>query len=540
MAKKKRSLKQYENGGTVTPSTSSNPWLGFAQMIPNLSDSIIDLVENNPKAFSKQPIINATTMRNMVSPYSHFAMGGVAGIDESQLAELQQLADEQGITIEELIAMMTGQEQEEELTNEEATELMDEEEQFAMGGLVGKRNIEVEGDEVVETPNGQVSIVAGPSHSKGGVDITVPSGTEIFSKRLKIDGKTMAQRKLERTERLNKLQKLLEKNPLDKILKSTIQRTTEVVGFEEEQDMQIQNAAQAIYNAPKQKFATGGSVYGYDGVPVDDGVPQPRFNIPYMNFLNLDLLGITDGIPVPSISVPKTLTDQLGGSADKIAAVPQPTTQPAAKSRKMKMTLGDYIGMGGNLFNAVAPLINTDNNADAQKPNVNRFLGFGKDAIDQNSIAQNVAAGLRTSSLTDIGTSVAGARARARNSAMSVNTIRALDAVTDMGANRSVVATNDAFAKQMIGLLGQRGQLENIKDKMEMTGEVARDIEDKADIDNYFTNKAENLVNFGTNIQGIGRSLNQAKGNQVNMNLLRQLSQYGLEFDDEGNLISTR
>jgi hypothetical protein len=73
-----------------------------------------------------------------------------------------------------------------------------------------------------------------------------------------------------------------------------------------------------------------------------------------------------------------------------------------------------------------------------------------------------------------------------------------------------------------------------------MGAEQQRDIADKMDTDNFYSNRAANLVNFGTNIQGAGRSLNVAKSNKVNMQLLSQLSKYGLSIDEDGNIINSK
>ncbi len=62
----------------------------------------------------------------------------------------------------------------------------------AYGGEANSQ-IEVEDDEVLETPMGSVSKVSGASHEQGGVDVNVPDGTKIYSDRIKIDGKTMAE-----------------------------------------------------------------------------------------------------------------------------------------------------------------------------------------------------------------------------------------------------------------------------------------------------------------------------------------------------------
>ena len=69
----------------------------------------------------------------------------------------------------------------------------------ATGGTIDRASINAEGGEVVDTPNGVPVELNGPSHASGGIDLEVPQGTEIYSKRLKgEDGKSMADRKKKR------------------------------------------------------------------------------------------------------------------------------------------------------------------------------------------------------------------------------------------------------------------------------------------------------------------------------------------------------
>ena len=93
---------------------------------------------------------------------------------------------------------------------------------FASGGTVKDKKVPInaEGGEVVETPGGQPQELQGASHSQGGINMIVPNGTEIYSDRLVgADGKTMADRKKSRENQINKIQKLLQKNPNDEALK---------------------------------------------------------------------------------------------------------------------------------------------------------------------------------------------------------------------------------------------------------------------------------------------------------------------------------
>ena len=559
---KNKKLKKYADGTSDTGVQGmSSGMMGALKQIPGFLDAVIGLAENNPKAYSKQPTLSASTMKTMVSPYNNFALGGETedvDMDEEQLSQLQQMADDNDISIEELIAQLQSKDNEEQMPEEES-DLEDEgevEEEFGYGGKIpkvgnvklSKADIEVEGDEVIETPGGTIAQMKGPKHEEGGIDITVPKGTKIFSDRLKIGDKTMQERKIKRERAANRISKLLAKNPTDNILKNTVKRINDVNQMEEEQDMNIQKAVNAIANG--EEFAYGGIVkekkYGFgDEVPysVDPPKKKKRFIIPQ------ELLNTTTTPVVPG-SAAEWHTDE---DFEEGLNPNNPTFKPGVNSlttdipKKVEasspddsenLSAGDLIGLAGNLFNTVAPIINTNNNRRNTKPNINRFRGFGRKALEDNAQAEKLAAGLRTTELTDIDTAANTSYNKNRNSAMGVNTVRNLDIATELNKNKAKNNANNSFSKSMIGILGERSQLNNIKDKVEMSGEQQRDTEDKADTDNYYSNMAQNLVNAGTNVQGIGKSLNKVKSNRINKKLISQLSKYGLSFDGNGKLIS--
>lgn len=538
MKKSKRSLKKYASG-------TGSAGVALAGQIPGIADSIIDIFENNPNAYSTQPIFNGSTMRGMVSPYNNFAMGGE--VDDDQMEQLQAMADEQGITVEELMELL--QQQQGEETEEDMPQDIEEEE-FAFGGQAGKKVIEVEGDEVLESPNGKVVKVKGKSHEEGGEKVAVLPGTKIFSDRLKVDNKTMQERKLAREKAEKRIQKLAAKNPTDKLLQGSLQRTMEVNQIEEAKDMAMQETVNAIANG--EQFGYGGMVsgkkYAYGGEePFYD---KRGWHFPNMTntLFNTRELYTTDNLPPNGIT--KGIKAKINSGISPAANIKIPNINlpnqvlnediPKKPSTIGKLGLGDYVGLAGNAFNAVAPLINSARNRKGNKPNINRYLGFGKDALDTNQQSQNYVAGVKSNALTDVNTAANSAYARNRNSAQGVNTVRALDIATDMTKQDAVSKTNDSFSKQMMQLLDSRSQLENVQDKMVMAGETARDLEDKGDRDNAFSNMASDLVNFGTNVQGIGRNLNAAKSNAVDAKLISQLSKYGLGFDDEGKLITIK
>jgi hypothetical protein len=114
---------------------------------------------------------------------------------------------------------------------------------YAQGGQVPNIPVEVEGEEMYEMPNGQTGEFSGPKHENGGMPVSLPEGTKIYSDRLKVNGKTMAARKDKREANIAKLEKLLTKNPNDKFVKEALKRQQETNALQEQSDMQQQEMA---------------------------------------------------------------------------------------------------------------------------------------------------------------------------------------------------------------------------------------------------------------------------------------------------------
>lgn len=442
---------------------------------------------------------------------------------------------------------------------------------FAMGGTNkfnryyyatgGNTPIEVEGEEIVELPDGQMQQMQGPSHEDGGIPMNVPEGTKIYSDRLKVEGQSMQERKAKRERQLNKLDKILAKNPTDALTKNTYKATKMALDMEDAQDMELQNAANAIYSGQMPKRAMGGDTkYKYanggtaDGGPIDDyfsnllgygdiQVPyapgqqpsnaEPQMTPPY-NSLNPEL-----STPVYRAPVTQPST-ALQGKTPTLQTRNIPTASGAEQeySPAAGLTTGDYIGLGANVFGAIAPILNTRNAAAARKPNLNRYLGVGREAIEANDLSQSLVGRGKANALRDLDTSTGTAFARNRMGARGINTQRALDTATQIGRDKAAGQIEQTGNEQLMNLLGQRGQLTNWRDQMQATGQTQADEREAQDIDNYYSNMAENLANFATQAGNIGRNLNISKGNKDNTALLEQMSEY-FDFgrDKNGKLV---
>lgn len=591
-------------------------WGTAGQMLPVIGDALMSIFDK--KGYTNQPIMNAQSAKNMTSPYAFggelddidseqlkyylqamfdnqaeaedvddtdyevlnegidediedtddsFAMGGKAKkkihIKPENRGKFNALKKRTGKTTEQLTHSKNPLTRKRAIFAQNAAKW-----KHAMGGSVGMTDIEVEGDEIIQTPDGNMQKMQGPSHENGGIDMTVPEGTKIYSDRLQVEGKTMQQRKLNRERRIASANKVFGANPSSAIARNTLERTKEVVGREEEQDMALQKIANKIYSVPR-KAAYGDEVDDPWNDFIQSKMPGAGYQLPYDAYISSQL-------PSSGINVPYQIGDSGFGSNGKqlpesassgagntlspintsnIPVVGQtgagftPTPQQMASAQEASQpeatygnlgsfTTGDYIGMAGNLFNAIAPIINTKNARRATRPEINRFQGFGKQALEANAKAQGFAGVQAANAKRELDTATNSAILRNRLGARSINTARALDTVSDINRNK---AANDIYAgytNQISNLLGQEASLANQRDQIVMAGAQARDEREAQNIDNYYTNMADNLTNFGTNISNIGRNLNVSKANKDNIALLEAMSEY-FDFgrDKSGKLV---
>lgn len=127
---------------------------------------------------------------------------------------------------------------------------------FAQGGIAGEEEnmqhvpIEAEGGEMIAMPwDNQAIPIEGASHEQGGVDLNVPVGSKIYSKRVKdAKGKSMAYRKERRDRELKKWEKIVKGDPNNQIARDTLEKVRRNNEIEEANDM----AYMQLHKAKKQ------------------------------------------------------------------------------------------------------------------------------------------------------------------------------------------------------------------------------------------------------------------------------------------------
>ncbi len=199
---------------------------------------------------------------------------------------------------------------------------LDDKDNYAMGGTNGVPNAELEKEEVFQMPNGQIDNVDGASHSKGGVDVNIPTGTQILSDRLKMPGTKKTFAALAKPYTTTKEDKLLTDGDnlsptkktsleLSKMVKNT--KLNELFNVQESlKEQKVKNYAKKL-GIDGNKFAFGGTKPPYENeleTPMgwDDGVSP--YSPEYLNTNEQAFYPTPTGEQIPNnyVEVPKRYT----------------------------------------------------------------------------------------------------------------------------------------------------------------------------------------------------------------------------------------
>ena len=466
--------------------------------------------------------------------------------------------------------------------------------QFAKGGTVNNPKVEVEGQEVAELPNGQVGEFQGPSHEDGGIKMNLPEGTDIYSKRIKVEGKTMAERKLSRERKIQSLMKLIEKNPLDKTLKQTLKKVQENNTFLDEKDMLIQNTLHSYNQGIKRAY--GGTLeneeeddeelnndfsyadytddeeeeddFYYDDEEdseddyytdnedsedyEDDEEEEYKMGGTVKKFLTggtndpndpkyypdntsnyVDLNEILDPLTL-NILKNKNINDVNNVIKQVIptdSGVEKSDDESENKGFNLKnlfgdISLGDALGMVGSLKGAYTGKKNTLANRASDNPNINYFKNYGKEGLETLKSAKGIFQSIRDSNLEDINRERVNIVKRNNNSARGINTQRALNLATDSKITDAKNKVYQDYATKLSSMLLKQSDLENQQDLKVMSGEAQRDLNDRKDKDNFYTQLGIDEQSIATGIQKFGKNLNKGLERKLNAQALSMLSKW--------------
>jgi len=399
----------------------------------------------------------------------------------------------------------------------------------AMGMDDAEGQIEAEGGEIVEAPGGEPAELKGPKHTQGGIDMNVPEGTKIYSDQLKgADGKTMADRKKSRERRTLKLDELLATSKGDKAIANSHQRMKAAIENEDQGDLQMQEIATQF--TQMQEFAMG---TGKQGVEYALGTPPTGVdNYNPKTFLNNFGEEIQDNL----LSYNPVISEEVSAEVyDTNFAEQTGNNDPLTSG--LNFTTGDVTGLLGNAVSMFAPMNNTLNNRASDTPNVNQFEDYGQDALESLQGAKNTLTAENDNNLQRVTRGVNTAKKQSRNSASSINTIRATDLSADIAANDANANLSDQYAKQMMAMLGQETSLKANIDQIKMGGAADADLANRQDKDAFATQLGLDKATIGLGLQQTGKDLNQVAQNKTMMDMVNQMSKY-FKFDKNNKIIS--
>lgn len=398
--------------------------------------------------------------------------------------------------------------------------------QFAMGGTVP---IEAEGNEVVQTPDGGMGLLQGPSHEQGGIDMNLPGGTEIFSQRLRgEDGKTMAERKIEREKKISALQKKLDKNPSDKVLQKTLKKLQEDMSKIEEKDLAQMEQAKQAFNQFEQ-FAFGGRV---KETSLHNSLTPATYSEGVYPGGSMIARGKTTSLhdsikPAGTMGGNSFLNETFStpGIIPSNAGTNKSNTSKASRGFNpfSNMTSGDMVGLFGQLYSTFKPMQNTLEMRAGDQPNINAFEDYGKKGLEKLDDTKQFAARNRDAQLQDIELGRRTSAIQNRNSARGVNTMRALNIVSQQNATNAMSQVYGQYGQAMQNILSQESALLNEQDKVVMGGEQMRDDNDRRDRGAFYSQMAKDITNKGYGLQNVGKFLNDKQTSKVSEKALNSM-----------------
>jgi len=161
-------------------------------------------------------------------------------------------------------------------------------------------------------------------------------------------------------------------------------------------------------------------------------------------------------------------------------------------------------------------------------PNTNYFSTFGQDALRTQEEAEGLAGISKDEAYRKNLMRANALRKQLVNTARGVNDIRSGQLTAELAEQEGARGILTNYLQGMSQLKGQRAGLQQQIDQTRMGGEQQRDLADRQDIDQYYTNLAENVANASNMMQKQGRDLNVVQYNKDIMNLSKAYSKYGI------------
>lgn len=367
---------------------------------------------------------------------------------------------------------------------------------FAGGGTTGQQKIpvEVEGGEMAKLPNGNSIDFFGDPHERGGIDAALPEGTDIYSKRIRVyDSKSgkkisMAERERRRTSLEDRINKHLKGNPTDKITKQTLERVGKIHGQEREKDMAYQELVDSVQKYGEELYCNGGKV------------KKAANGLRDLDFSDMDWEGM---------------------------------------GQNLLKNMGNLTAFAGDIYSSFAPLQLVKEQFAHRIPNVDTLQNYGKESMELYDQALSKLSGQEDEALKDVERMRVNNTSLNRKSARSVNTMNAMDLMSQVQANQAGADINTQFANLMSQMLTKKADQKLTVEQMRSYGKAQKLLADQQDLASFYTQLGVAKSGVGTGMQMLGKDYNEMMKNKLIEQLMNYISKYGFGFDKKGNLTKT-
>jgi hypothetical protein len=416
------------------------------------------------------------------------------------------------------------------------------------------QNVEVEGGEMYETPQGETGEFQGPSHEQGGIPLEVgqdvEEGTKIYSDRLKIGKQTLAERKEARERKIANLEKVAAQPLVDSALKNATQRKMMAIQKEEMADLQFQeqiNNMQQMADTMVKAFGT--SMAGLQANPIGDSIRygygsgskgvRKMFVGGTIGEPELDEFG--NPIIKPLIDL-KSMTMSPG-----IVGTTKENLEGTMFSRGLEKglgainkmggmpSIGDITGLFGNFLGARAGLKNAAESRSTDVTHTNVYKNAGKETQKQLDNAMSNIEGSKAQAIVKATATTQGGKRSGRNSARGVNQMRGMDWLYDTALNQQIADISANAATQVSDIYKTKAATAMSVDQLKGQGEYQAAMANEAAKDAYYTAKGLGLKDQALGVQNIGKDLNTMKKNKVKWNIAKKSGIYG-QGNDEGDI----
>jgi hypothetical protein len=408
------------------------------------------------------------------------------------------------------------------------------------------QNVEVEGGEMYETPQGETGEFQGPSHEQGGIPLEVgqdvEEGTKIYSDRLKVGKQTLAERKEARERKIANLEKIAAQPLVDVALKNATQRKMMGIQKEEASDLQFQeqvNNMQAMADTMVKAFGT--SMAGIQSNPIGDSMRYAMGTsadgvTEYFNGTDpdgIDAPGFVQGFGMeaeeaaenplyydlnPSsqenINLPGTMVSR--GLEKGLGALSKSSTIPG---------VGDIASLFGDYLGATSGLKNVAEQRSTDVTHTNVYKNAGTETQKQLDKAMSAIEGSKAQAIAKATATTQGGKKSGRNSARGVNQMRGMDWLYDTALNQNIIDISTNAAGQVSDIFKTKATAALNVDQLKGQGEYQANMANEAAKDAYYTAKGLALKDQSLGVQQIGKDLNAKKQNEMIEKLMK--SGYG-------------